>query len=212
MIENYLSLNVNRKEDIELIEKVLKDQKIDVPIFILEFENCFKINFTSEYEQWELEREIINVFPDYEFTENLGKGRKEIRIQLSRKQSPLSTDDWGRPLETHIDETKYLIKKSNESFEKFTPQVKVLFESSERYYFVNIIKGINRVNDKKGFLLLNEYNVFDTKKDCGFFQNELFETPIAAYWSGISQIEQLANLEFIEYIKEQKKLRRKKRK
>jgi len=54
---------------------------------------------------------ILSGFPEYEFITDLEKGRKEIRLQISRYQSELSTDGWGRRIENPLDETKYLIKK-----------------------------------------------------------------------------------------------------
>lgn len=212
MIETYLGLIVNRKDDIEPIQELLRAQKIKAPVFILEFENHFTINFTNDYEYWELENEIIKIFPDYEFTENLGNGRKEIRIEFSRQQSEFSTDNWGRPLENPINQTKYLIKKSKDVPEKFSPQIKVLFEDFDEYYYVNIISGIDKATEQTGYLLLDEFREFDKKKECAFFKNQLFKTPKEAYLAGVNRINSLAEQDFKEYLLAKKKNSRKKKK
>ena len=80
MIETQISILINRKSDIELIKNSIVNCKIQFPVYFCEFEENFNANFTSEYEEWELDKEILNCFPDYEFTENLEKGRKEIRL------------------------------------------------------------------------------------------------------------------------------------
>jgi hypothetical protein len=209
MIETNLCLIVNRKEDIELIENILRNQKVQSPIFILEFEDSFKINFMSDYEQWEMDKAIINAFPNYEFKEDLGNGRKEIRIQLSRQHSPFSTDGWGRPIDYPMNETKYLIKKSKEEITKFSPQIKVLFEDLEKYYYVNIINGINKANNQKGYLVLEEFREYNKEKDVGFLKNSLFENPMNAFSDGLREIDRLAYLDFQDYLKAKKRNKKK---
>lgn len=212
MIENYINITLHRKKDIDAIELMLRKLKIDSPIFILEFESNFKINFTSEYEQWELENSILNIFTNYEFIEDLGNGKKEIIIQLSRNQSPFSTDDWGRPLESIINQTKYLVKKTDVKIEKFNPEIKVLFEDSDEYYYLNIINGKNKLNNETGFLLLDEFRKFDKSSNIGFYRNELFHDPQSAFWAGVNKINEIAESDFKKYLSEKKKNQRKKRK
>lgn len=211
MIETYLGLTVNRKDDIELIQSLLREHEIEAPIVIIEFEDRYEINFTSEYEQWELEAVIIKAFPEYEFTENLEKGRKEIRIQFSRQQSSLSIDNWGRPLENPINETKYLIKKSKKKIIKYSSQVKVLFGSSDEYYYVNITSGIDKVNNRTGYLVLDDFREFDKDQEAGFLKNELYETPMEAFRAGVRQINYLVESDFEEYLKAEKRNKRKKK-
>ena len=209
MITTYLSFTINRKEDIEIVQKLMKHERIENPVFILEFEDRYEVSFTDEYEQWELESAIENAFPDYEFTENLGRGRKEIRIEFSRQQSSSSTDNWGRPLENPINEKKYLIKKTKGKIVKFSPQVKVLFEDSEAYYYINIVSGINKKANKTGYLVLDAYSELDKEKDTGFLKNELYKTPMEAYWSGVREIKHLAESDYEDYKKSGKRKRKK---
>ena len=84
MIETEISITVNRKPDINLIEQKIIENKFQFPIYIREYEFSYQINFMSDYEEWELDTAILNSFPGYEFTKNLEKGRKEIRIQIMR--------------------------------------------------------------------------------------------------------------------------------
>jgi hypothetical protein len=106
MIETEVSIVINRKSDIDLIEQKIIESKIQFPVYIREYEFSYQINFTSDYEEWELDTAILNLFPGYEFTTDLEKGRKEIRVQISRYQSDLCTDGWGRLLDNPLDETK----------------------------------------------------------------------------------------------------------
>ena len=52
---------------------------------------------------------------------------------------------------------KISCKKSANKIEKFNPEIKVLFENQEQYYYVNIIGGIDEANKKEGFLLLDDF-------------------------------------------------------
>lgn len=158
MIETEITITVNRKSDIEQVQQKIIENKIRFPVYIREFEYSYQINFTSDYEEWEMDTAILSCFPDYEYTTDLERGRKEIRIQIFRYQSELSTDGWGRPIENPLNETKYLVKKSINKSEKFNPKIKVLFEDKEEYYYVNIVNGINKATDEKGFLLLDNLN------------------------------------------------------
>ena len=212
MIETYLSLTVNRKSDIELIQGLLIEHEIKAPIVIVEFEDRYEINFTSAYEQWELESEVLKAFPKYEFTQNLGKGRKEIRIEFSRQQSNFSTDDWGRPLENPINETKYLVKKAVDKIVRFSSQVKVFFGDSEKLYHMKITSGIDKVNDRTGYLVLDDFREFEKPEDTGFLKNELYETPMKAFRAGVREINTIAESDFEDYVKAHKSNKRKKKK
>ena len=125
MIETEISIIVNRKSDITLLEQKIIENKFQFPVYIREYEFSYQINFTSDYEEWELDTAILNNFLGYEFTTDLEKGRKEIRIQLTRYQSELSTDGWRRQIENPLNETKYLVKTSASKSEKFNAKVKV---------------------------------------------------------------------------------------
>lgn len=210
MIETHLSIIVNRKEDIDIIEAILREQNISAPIKILEFEDYYDINFSSDYEEWEIENAIVETFSNYHFVEDLGKGRKEIRIKFSREQSRFSTDNWGRPLEDPINQTKYLVKESKKKVLKFSPQIKVLFENFDEYYFVNIVPGIDKVNDKKGYLVLNEFREFNKDKETDFLKEELYSNKMEAFKSGVNEIEHLVQSDFQEYLEAKKKKRKKK--
>jgi hypothetical protein len=62
MIETEISITVNRKPDINLIEQNYRKQ-ISISTYIREYEFSYQINFTSDYEEWELDTAILNSFP-----------------------------------------------------------------------------------------------------------------------------------------------------
>ncbi|TXD84635.1 hypothetical protein ESY86_05390 [Subsaximicrobium wynnwilliamsii] len=148
---------------------------------------------------------MLNCFTDYEFTENLKKGRKEIRLQISRYQSELYTDGWGRPLENPLNETKYLVKKSKNKLTRFNPRITVLFEDKEQSYYVNIVDGVNKNTDEKGFLLLNEFRNKDTNDKSEILKDRLYKTPLEAFHYAHNRMESIVNNDFEEYLKNKKK-------
>lgn len=204
MIETQISIIINRKSDLELIKNCIIKSKIQFPIYICEYEENFAVNFTSNYEEWELESEILKCFPEYEFTESIEKGRKEIRLQISRNQSDFASFGW---VENPLRETKYLIKKSKEKSQKFSPKVTVLFEDKEQDYYVNIVNGINKGSGEKGFLLLNEFK--NPAENSEVLKDRLYKTPIEAFHFGVSKMENIVDNDFQEYLKEKKKEKRK---
>lgn len=204
MIETQISILINRKSDLELIKDCVIKSKIQSPIYICEYEENFTLNFTSEYEEWELDSKILNCFLEYEFTENLEKGRKEIRLQISRNQSDFGSYGW---VENPTNETKYLVKKSKDRLQKFNPRIAVLFEDREQNYFINIVNGINKGSGEKGFLLLNEFK--NQVVDSEVLKDKLYKTRIEAFHFGVSKMESLVDNDFQEYLKEKKKTKRK---
>lgn len=205
MIETEISITVNRKPDINLIEQKIIENKFQFPIYIREYEFSYQINFTSDYEEWELDTAILNSFPGYEFTKNLEKGRKEIRIQIMRYQSELSTDGWGRQIENPLNETKYLVKTSASKPEKFSPKIKVLFEDKEEYYFINIVDGINKTTDEKGFLLLDDFKTKNEDGNAEILKDKLYKYPQEAFQWGFYKISDVVENDFNIYLENKKK-------
>jgi len=203
MIETEIQILINRKSDFDQIRDKIIDSKIEFPVYIFEFENHYELKFTSDYEEWELDALILECFTNYEFTQGLEKGRKEIRLQISRYQSELSTDNWGRRIENPINETKYLIKKSKEKPEKFNPKIKVLFENTEQDYYINIVNGINKTTKEKGFLLLDEFRSKNNESE--ILKNTLYKSIEEAVVFGYYNMQNLVSDDFNEYIKEKKK-------
>jgi hypothetical protein len=204
MIKTEISILINRKSDIDLIKKSIIDSKIQFPVYIMEYEYHYQIRFESDCEEWELDTKILDCFSEYEFTSNLEKGRKEIRLQISRYQSELSTDGWGRPIENPLNEKKYLIKKSTPTLERFSPRVQVLFKDEAQSYYINIVEGINKKTEEEGFLLLSD---FKSQNDAfeNVLKDHLYKSPMEAFKFGYYKMQTIVNQDFKEYIEFQRK-------
>ncbi len=196
MVETEVTILINRKSDIDIIRQKVADRKIQVPIYILEFENHYQLNFVSNYEEWELDSAILEFFSDYEFTTNLARGGKEIRLQISRYHSDFAYEDI-------LDETKYLIKKSNAKPEKFSSKIKVLFDNNEQDYFVNIINGVNKTTGEQGYLLLNEFK--NKNNEAEILKDKLYKTRKEAFNSGYFKLQEFVNVDFKNYTENKKK-------
>lgn len=208
MIEIHISITINRKTDINLIEQKIIENKIQFPVYIREYEFSYQVTFTSDYEEWELDKAILDCFPEYEFTTDLEKGRKEIRIQISRYQSEFSTDGWGRQIENPLDETKYLVKKSAKRVEKFNSTIKVLFEDQEQYYYVNIVNGINKSTEEQGFLLLEDFKTKNEDNSTNILKDKLYKSPLEAFHSGFNKVSDLVDKDFLAFQENKKKATR----
>lgn len=205
MIETEITITVNRKPDIDVIEQKIIERRIQFPVYIREYEFSYQILFTSDYEEFELDTIILNSFPGYEFTEDLERGRKEIRLQISRYQSELSTDGWGRPIESPLNETKYLVKTSVDKPERFNPKIKVLFEDKEQYYFINIVNGINKTTQEKGFLLIDNFKTKNEDDSAEILKDRLYKSPLEAFHSGYYKIAEIVESDFKLYLDNKKR-------
>ncbi|MCL7987386.1 hypothetical protein M8998_05470 [Sphingobacterium sp. lm-10] len=205
MIETQIEITVNRKSDIEQIQQKIVESKIQFPVYIREYELSYQISFSSDYEEWELDKAILECFSGYEFTSYLERGKKEIRIEISRYQSEFSTDGWGRPIENPLNETKYLVKKSKDKPQKFNPIIKVLFEETEQDYYVNITGGINKATNEQGFLLLNEFRAKNENNNAEILKDKLYQTPLDAFHAGYNKMHVLVDTDFSVYLENKRK-------
>ncbi|MFP3597064.1 hypothetical protein [Chryseobacterium sp. SIMBA_029] len=200
MVETQIYISVNRKADIDVIKTILIRNKIESPVYITEFGENFGINFTSSYEEWELDKLISETFPGYEFVTDLNRGRKEIRLEISRYQSELCTTKWGNPIDNPLNQTRYLIKKSLEVPIRFNPEIKVLFGSDEKSYHINIIPGINSSTQEKGFLLLDDFKQKADPETTDFFPDKLYKTQLDAFYRGKDKLESIVATDFMEFL------------
>lgn len=197
MIETTISITINRKSDIEVIQDKIIEQKFQFPIYIREYESHFQIDFTSDYEEWELDSEILDCFPDYEYTNDIGSGKKEIRIEILRYQSEYSVDIYGRRNTSPLKEIKYLVKKKPKKNINFIPVIKVLFENQERYYYVNIAEGFDVNTDAKGYVLIDDFKTKNEDDDAKIFHDKLYKSTLDAFHSGYNKVSELANDDFL---------------
>lgn len=205
MIETQINISVNRKADINTIKSILIRNKIESPVYLTEFGENFAINFTSSYEEWELDKLIIDAFAGYEFTTDLHHGREEIRVEISRYQSELCTTDWGNSIDNPLNETKYLIKKSVEAPIQFNPAIKVLFGPDEQIYHINIIPGINNSTREKGFLLVDEFKYEADPATADFFPDKLYKTQLDAFYIGKDKLENIVDRDFKDFLEIKRK-------
>ena len=205
MVETYLTINVNRKSDIELIKQTIKQNRVQYPIYIFEYELHYEIRFTSDNEEWNLNTDIEEILPEYNFVTELSSGGSEIRMQISRYQDPFSQDGWGRPIETSVNQTHYLVKRVAEKIEKYSPRVEVLFLGESNQYFIHIINGINKSTDKKGFLILKDFKSFEIQKNREYFTDTLYPGEIEAFQYGYFKLQEQVNLDLEKFKDDQKK-------
>lgn len=209
MIETEITILVNRKSDLDSIKSEVVDLKLDVPVYICEYQSFFEMSFVSKYEQWELDSALLKLFPEYEFVKDLGNGEREIRLQISRYQSELCSDGWGRPIEDPVREIKYLVLRQPSNIELLKPRVKVLFGTSEQEYYINITEGRNRKTGQEGYILINEFKLPDYTNDSQVYKNRLYQKHKQAVFDGKQELEKIVNDDY-RLFKEKKKKERQK--
>ncbi|WP_158963713.1 hypothetical protein [Myroides fluvii] len=216
MIETAISITINRKSDIEVIQDKIIEQKFQFPIYIREYDSNFQLDFTSDYEEWELDSKILDCFPGYEYITDIENGKKEIRIEISRYQSEYSPNVYGKAIENPLNETKYLVKKSSLKTKKFNPIIKVLFENQEHYYYINITQSFNENTKEQGFVLIDNFKTKNEDNTTKILQDRLYKSPLEAFLFGYSKVSELVNNDFSNFqnnkkaaIKEEQKAPRK---
>lgn len=209
MIETEITIELNRLSDLDKIKGVLKRQKIQVPIYILEYDSNVSVKFAVDYEFYELNDAIANCYNGYEFISDLGSGPNEILMKIYRYQSPLQSDGWGRQIENPLNEILYLVKKVKTQIAIPKSKVTVLFEDLEKEYFINIGLGKRKGTDEKGFLVLEGFDHLLDKSLSHPHVPRLHKNLIDAYWDGYRRLIFYVDGEFEKYMKEKKKQIRK---
>ncbi len=185
MLDIDINIELFDKRDINIIKDILIEQKIDSPICIIEYPDSFLIKINSSYEEYEIDKTIQESFEEYEFTEYLGNGMEEIRISIQRIQNSSSTDGWGRGLNyDNIETKKYLVRKGSNRIKNLKPsqRLKVLFCDVEKEYMIGISKGVNKVTNEKGFVIIDSKKTNSDEPE--MLKNKLFKTYIDAFWGG----------------------------
>lgn len=211
MLDVSFDIELNDKEDLNALTFILKQLGLEKPIYIVELESAYLISFESEYQyNGEIENQMIKVFPDYEFTNEAGPMLLNIKMIIRSTQSPFSSDNWGRQLNSDtIEKVKYFIKKS-EKVENTCPNpvFKVLLDDFEKEYTVNIVPGINSATNEKGYLVVKEIESEIEKPD--LLINELFADRSTAFWKGYHKLIPQVEIDFEEFKKTKKGKRKKK--
>lgn len=212
MLNITIQIAINRKDDLEAILPIIMRQKIKNPVYIIENSNSYTMQFETDYNYYEIDTEIVKVFEGYEFQEDLGNGRREIRLSIYRCQLPFSTTDWGRPLNTDsVETTTYLVKKSKkEIIEDVNPSFKVLFGHEVKEYSLYIHEGYDEKKQEKVFFAFRDKNKLEEKAD-GFLVQKVFSSKDKAFWAGYHIMQEEINNDFNLYQKSLK-VKNKKRK
>jgi hypothetical protein len=212
MIEFEINITLNRPSDADRAEEMIKSLAIQAPVFILDFGESCQISFTSDYGYYEINTLVEREFDGYELVKYPGNGKKEIRLQIHRYQSPVSTDGWGRRIEDPVDETLYLIKKAKPKPVTYNPKVRVLFEDTAKEYYINIVPGLRKSDNQEGFLIIDSFeNIHGLdNKDKQLIQ-KLYPNVGDAFRGGISLLIDFAKDKFSDYLNAKKKSKRKKK-
>lgn len=139
------------------MHEIIKSYDFEFPIFFIDLDSTIKIQFTSDYEEYELLADIKNSFKGYELKEKLGLGENTIRLTIHRYQSISSTDGWGRPLENPLDETFFLVKMpaSEDQKPQLHPKVIVSYKQELQTYYINLVTA--KEDEIKGFRLIKDF-------------------------------------------------------
>lgn len=211
MLDLTITIHLYQKSYINAVIEALKQYSIDNPIYIIELPQLFTIKFETDYHQWELKKEIENLFDGYSYTENIGNDT-DLALKFQIHQSSMSTDNWGRGLnEDSINSTYFLVKNRIEDQHIIPNQtINVLFGSDMREYHIYLAEVSFKNTDEKRYTILKSGQTNLNQKERLSSKN--FNTPIEAFWEGYRLLEPIIQEEYIEYKKLLKSNRRKTKK
>lgn len=212
MLDVYINIDLYDKKDVSILLDVLRNQGIEVPVYIIEFPTSYFIKFNSDHHCYDIEVDLLKRFEEFEFTEQIVQNQ-EFKIQINRIQTPFSSDNWGRGLNTNaVETTKYLVKSTNEKKSVANQpflSLQVLFEEELKEYKIDMLKGIKKDSNEEVFAIpIQKENETD---DWKYVENKLFTDYNTAFWFGLDYIKPKIENDFSQYIKAKRKRNRKKR-
>lgn len=80
-----------------------------------------------------------------------------------------------------------------------------MFEDQEQYYYVNIVDGINKATDEKGFLLLDNFKNKIEDSSAKILKDKLYKSPLEAFHSGYNKLSELVDGDFRLHLENKKK-------
>ncbi len=194
-----------KKGDLPLLLKILSSEHPITPIYIVEFSEFYNVSFRVDYDDDQIVCDLRDRFDGFEFTDQLGIGNSDVRMKIRRVQAN-STDGWGRPLYP-FDKTLYLVAVADNKIDKINPQFQAIMFGEAKKYQVNIVRGVRKESNEKGFVVIGDPNL---GKDAPVIINELFKDENQAFWAGIRKLTNSIQKEF-EVLK-QKRTNKRKRK
>lgn len=212
MIDLEINIELYDKSYTDSIIQIFKKYSFDKPIYFIEYSNNMLIQFNTNYHQWELQKDIELLFENYEFVETTKAQQSNIILKIQRVQSPLSTTNWGQPINTDfIKNTVYLVKKGDDiAFDIPKTKFQVLFGDTLKEYKVHLAVSTEHDTGKSLYFLLKE--PFVTPEQSTPLIQRGFNNVFEAFWAGVDIISPNIEQDFETFQKEQKTLKRKQRK
>ena len=205
-----ITIELYDKSFTEQIIAIFKKYSFDKPVYFIEYTSSLYIKFNTDYEQWEIQKELGELFEDYSFYETISNNSEAI-LKIHRVQSPMSTDNWGRPWNSDIiTKTVYLIKNVETKSEIADSTFQVLFGNTTREYQVHLASGKDPHSGNPFYVVLKE--PFATPDKAERLIQKNFANLNQAFWEGLDAISSTIEQDFEAYEKELKSQRRKKSK
>ncbi len=203
------TIQISSASEFEVIIGILKKQYIDAPVFTVNHSDYYTVSFESNYEEYELISAIEIAFPEYEHVEGISIGVSDIRIVINQVQTHLSTDDWGRRLNTdNISSTTYFTQRPSNATQPIWQDkvVKALLgPTEEKELLVNISDGIIKSTGERGFLVIEKKTEGEKPE---ILIEHLYKTKSEAFWAGYTRITQYIEKRYEEYKESQKRKRK----
>lgn len=177
-----INIEVKGKEELDAIVDYLKSNSHGEPIFIIQYENSYRINFNSDDTYSGLLKHLRDAFKHYTIKDDIRVGVTDVRICISQLQFSTNTDYWVQP-PTMATSTKYFISESAENKrQQVCPEFQVLQNGQMETY-------ISKVGST-GNMAYEEYHAYRQSEDGGLIQvsQRGSRDEFDAFWRAVVQV------------------------
>ena len=211
MIDLNICIDIIEGDDLKVVVDAIKSIGVESPVYILDFANHYHIRYDTNENIEGIETALRGRFSNYSMMESIGVGRTDIKLIVSIRQSPFSTDSWGSRFNSDSIVRTYYFIEENEVVDIVVPNqnLQVLFGSEERKYPIYITPVVSQAEpNKKGFIATA--TPFKKEGPQDLLSDKLFAAPTDAFWAGYRTLEQTIEKEYLEFVKASRKRPKKK--
>lgn len=210
MVDLFVKIEVAESEDLDIVINAVKSLQLEKPVYILKSQGAYEIRYEADQYSESIELLLKIEFQKYFIVEELGVGQHNVKLSVKVSQSPMSTDNWGRLLNTDpITKTYYFLENEIGPEQTIpTSVVRVLFDREEREYRIYVTQVTKREDESQSGFIVTKLP-FDESNPPQLLSKYLFKSPVEAFYDGFFRLTSEIEDDYSKFNISKKKKRKK---
>lgn len=189
MLDFSIKIEVSEGEDFDILINAIKSLRLEKPVYILKTHDLYEVRYETDQNSESIEHFLTAQFPKYFVVEELGVGKHNVKLAVNVSQSPMSTDNWGRLLNTDpVTRIYYFLENEDPSTQNTVlPDIKVLFDEVEREYKIFVTPVTKRQDESQSGFIVTKLPFVEGQVP-QLLSKYLFKDVVEAFYAGFSKL------------------------